>query len=132
MTQDATIFQVNLSFKNNVDMTATQIGEDAYNDEVLAAPISWIPYRNVIDERVIPKTPDNANNKKSLWVILAFDFRIEHIESMIKNKIGNRTVFATMTPINLSPKETRIIPTAVSAAVPRAIRIPLNLSLSTP
>ena len=64
--QDTTILQVNFSFKNKADITATQIGEDAFKDEVLAAPISWIPYRNAIDERVIPKTPDNANNKKSL------------------------------------------------------------------
>ena len=130
--QDIAIFQVIFSFKNKADITAAQIGEDAFSEEVLAAPISWIPYRNAIDESVIPKTPDNANKQKSLRLTFVSDFHIDDNESINKNTIGNRTVFARMTPTNLSPIETVIVPIAYRTATPRAVKIPLSLFLSTP
>jgi hypothetical protein len=127
--QDTAIFQVIFSFKNKAEMRAAQTGEDAFNDDARPAPINWIPYRNAIDESVIPKTPDNANKQKSFRLTFVSDFHIDDNESINKNTIGNRTVFARITPMNLRPIETTTVPTAYRMAAPSAITIPPNLAL---
>jgi len=71
-TEDSITFHENFSFKNRMDMSDAQTGDDELKDVAFDAPASWTPRRNETPPSTMPKTPESAINIK--FLLLNFNF----------------------------------------------------------
>lgn len=119
---------VTFSLKNVLDIIAANTGDEAFNGEVLDAPINCMLRRKAIPPRTMPVMPDAERRKMSLLVTLLFFLGFE-IMKRKRAKMGKRIVLASKTPIFLNPNAARIVPAAQQIAAATAAIIPSRLLL---